>query len=524
MQEIEKVNIQSTAGTMHHIFERISYTPWYAIAEFVDNSSQSFFSNMDNMPDVDHVTINIDYDSQNEVLTITDNAYGMNHEELIEALYAECGVGKKYGRNEFGMGMKTAAGWFGNKWSITTVQYNSGKKYTAVVDKETLENDIPVYFEETSMEEHGTVIKIEKLTKKLSSPRTIAKIKDVLSSMYRRDISSGKVDLQYRGGSFHFEEYPILKSFRGKDWKRDVDFKFEWSGKEYHVTGFVAIMNPGGYSKAGFALFRRDRVIIGGPDANYKPKEIYVQDQSQIALKLFGELNMDDFPVNQAKDGFVWDDGLEYEFLSALKNNISDYIKIADMAKKARNEEKEISPKLPDKVQEEVQKHLDTLNEEKTEEENADNLTHEVEELEPSLPEENEQTHRDDYSEFVSDIKERETIDDETIVGKTRSYTIKLNEVRTLTLEVDWSIHHNRYWVDVEQKSQDELKVIVNIDHPFFRPYSNQEDFKIVLEKFVISFIVAEVMAKMTSDQEGYIYYKAIRDKMNDYLKKMGDE
>lgn len=43
MNEARKVNIQSTAGTMHHMFGRISYKPWYAIAEFVDNSSQSFF-------------------------------------------------------------------------------------------------------------------------------------------------------------------------------------------------------------------------------------------------------------------------------------------------------------------------------------------------------------------------------------------------------------------------------------------------------------------------------------------------
>ena len=89
---------------------------------------------------------------------------------------------------------------------------------------------------------------------------------------------------------------------------------------------------------------------------------------------------------------------------------------------------------------------------------------------------------------------------------------------------MDWSIHHNKYWINVEQASTDLIKLTVNIDHPFFRPYSNQEDFKIVLEKFVISFVVAEVMARMTSDKDGYIYYKAIRDKMNEYLKKMGEE
>jgi len=71
------------------------------------------------------------------------------------------------------------------------------------------------------------------------------------------------------------------------------------------VNGFVAIMEKGSFPNAGFALFRYNRVIIGGIDQNYKPSKIFVQAQSQISLKLFGELNMEDFPVNQAKDGFV---------------------------------------------------------------------------------------------------------------------------------------------------------------------------------------------------------------------------
>lgn len=44
------------------MFGRISYRPWYAIAEFVDNSSQSYFSNKDKMPDIDHVTIDVCYE------------------------------------------------------------------------------------------------------------------------------------------------------------------------------------------------------------------------------------------------------------------------------------------------------------------------------------------------------------------------------------------------------------------------------------------------------------------------------
>lgn len=527
MNEARKVNIQSTAGTMHHMFGRISYKPWYAIAEFVDNSSQSFFSNKEKMEDIEQVTIDVCYEKNNDILTVTDNAYGMSIEELVEALYVEGGNRKKVGRNEFGAGLKTAAGWFGEKWSVSTIQYGSGKRYVAVVDKENLENEVPIYEEDVDSTLHGTTIKIEKITKKLTGPKTIVKIKDLLASMYRRDINSGKVDLRYNGESITFEGYPILSSFRGRDWKKEVDFTFDFNEKAYHVTGFVAIMDPGSFPKAGFALFRRDRVITGGSGMNYKPNEIFGQDQSQISLKLFGELNMDDFPVNQAKDGFVWDDGLEEEFISTLKSNIQEYIKIADISKKERNREEMYSEDSSSRVQDEVNKNVPFIEvpkpgEKASNQEQANGQpTKEEQVKEEQEPRGQEQ---ETIDEFLEDFHERNDIDEEKIVGNTRHYEIPLNGIRTLSLDVDWSIHHNKYWINVEQPSIDLIKLTVNIDHPFFRPYSNQEDFKIVLEKFVISFVVAEVMARMTSDQDGYIYYKAIRDKMNDYLKKMGEE
>lgn len=454
---------------------------------------------------------------QMTVAIYSDTYEPMSIDELVEALYVEGGNHIKVGRNEFGAGLKTAAGWFGEKWSVSTVQYGSGKRYIAVVDKENLENEVPIYEENVEKKLHGTVIKIEKITKKLTGPKTIAKIKDLLASMYRRDINSGNVDLRYNGDSITFEGYPILSSFRGRDWKKEIDYTFNFNEKNYHVTGFVAIMDPGSFPKAGFALFRRDRVIIGGSGMNYKPNEIFGQDQSQISLKLFGELNMDDFPVNQAKDGFVWDDGLEEEFISTLKSNIQEYIKIADISKKDRTREEMYSKDSSTRVQDEVNKNVTFIEVPKTTSEER----HENDSNDPEEIKEEEQVTLD---EFLEDFHERNDSDEEKIVGSTRYYNIPLNEVRTLSLEVDWSIHHNKYWINVEQVSQDLIKLTVNIDHPFFRPYSNQEDFKIVLEKFVISFVVAEVMAKMTSDQEGYIYYKAIRDKMNEYLKKMGEE
>lgn len=524
MNEACKVNIQSTAGIMHHMFGRISYKPWYAIAEFVDNSSQSFFTNADKMNSINQVTIRVDYDKDNSILTIQDNAYGMNLEELTAALYVEGGKVKKSGRNEFGSGLKTAAGWFGEKWSITTTKYDSGKQYIAVIDIANLENDISIYQEDVDLSEHGTIIRIEKVTKKLTAPKTISKIKELLSSMYRRDINSGKVHLEYNGERIYFDSYPVLSNFRGREWKKDVKFSFEFENKTYNVDGFVAIMDPGSFVKAGLALFRRDRVIIGGADMNYKPTEIFGQQQSQRSLKLFGELNMDDFPVNQAKDGFVWDDGLEEAFIEKLKENIQDYILIADISKTDRAKEEMYSVESSENVEQDVKKHIDGI-EQSLQDIARDESNNSVENVKKDdiIVVENNDEMKQSIEEFQKELQQKDSVDDEKIVGKTRHYQVQLNEVRTLSINVDWSINHRKYWIDINNISPDQIKLLINIDHPFFRPYSNQEDFKIVIEKFVIAFVVAEVTAKMTSDKEGYIIYKSIRDKMNEYLAKMGE-
>ena len=528
MNEAKRLNIQSTAKTTHHLFGRISYKPWYAIAEFVDNSTQSFFSNKERFDNQKRVDVIVQYKNDEKVLTVTDNAFGMDLDELSVALNLEGGLENKTGRNEFGVGMKTAAGWFGKKWSVTTTKYNSGKQYVAIVDIDNLENEIVIYEEDVPLEQHGTTIRIEKITKGLTAPRTVSKIKDVLSSMYRRDINSGEVYIEYNRDPIYFEDYPVLSNFRDTEWKKDVNFEFEFEGKLYHVDGFIAIMDPGSFVNAGLALFRRNRVIIGGPDMNYKPAEIFGQQQSQKSLKLFGELNMDDFPVNQAKDGFVWDDGLEDEFISCLKENIQDYIKIADISKQDRAKEEMYSQKTTEKVSEEVKTALEQVQNSFEEQENTP--SQEVEEQqETDFHDEQQGTNDDEESsivkQFREELAEKNSIDDEKVVGSQRHYDVPLNAIKSLSIDVDWTINHKKYWIDIKdsEENTDQLYILINIDHPFFRPYSNQDDFKIVIEKFVISFVVAENTAKMNSDKDGYILYKSIRDKMNEYLISMGE-
>lgn len=509
-----ELNIQPQASVLG-VFSRLNYKAWYAIAEFVDNSTESFYLNEKELKDndVSSVTININYDFEKNILTIVDDAFGMELDDFSRAVLLDSKPEHQGGRNEFGMGLKTAASWFGNIWSVTSTQFGSANRYHTEVNiqelKEKKVNTVKINKETCGEEEHGTTIIIRDVTKKIDAARTKGKIIQLLESMYRRDLNSGKVNIWFNDAPLHFDEYGCLR-FREKTWKKELNFTFEFDNEIHFVKGFVGILANGGFGKAGFALFRRGRVVIGGEDQNYKPEYIFGQAQSPISHKLFGELDLDDFPVNQAKDGFVWDDGLEIVFLEELKRNIQEYIDIAKMTNKERAKEEEFSNAVSNTVQQNVQSFANALS-----------VANSGQEQVPSVQQETGQVELAQFEEYLHESNDAE----EKIVGTKRAYPIQINDVVKKEFVVEWSIGTKAYWINVEESEDgSSIGIVININHPFFKPYSNNEDFKVVLEKFVISFVVAEQQAKLTADKEGYIRASTIRHKMNEFLSKVSED
>ena len=312
----------------------------------------------------------------------------------------------------------------------------------------------------------------------------------------------------------------MMKIKPDKEWKKDLDFSVQFLDREYRVKGFVAIMNPGSFPKAGFALFRQDRVVIGGTDANYKPDAIFGQAQSQRSLKLFGELDMDDFPVNQAKDGFIWDDGLEEAFIDELKANIQEYIEIADLSKKQRDDESQYSDEKSEELHKDVENSLqnafknDFDNIDDNEED--DNL---ISEEDGNLISEEDNS---DYQQYVNEFIDVET--EEKILGTDRNYTIPISSVEEVDFVVKWTTGKKDYWIEYKEYEQDKYDVTINIEHQFFMPFSKEETFKRVLEKFTLAFILSERQAKKVCDYEGYIPVNAIKNHMNRYLQKLAED
>lgn len=525
MGDVFELNIQPAASILN-VFSRLSYKPWYAIAEFVDNSTQSYISHaeiLDEVPEFDKLVVSVKYSPITNTLTITDNAYGMEIDRFRDAILLDSKNDTQSGRNEFGMGLKTAASWFGNVWKVTSTQYGSNNRYSATVDipelKEYCMNSIQIHRDYVDADSHGTEIVIEQVTKRITGSRTIGKIRDLLSSMYRRDINNRNIEIWFNDEPIVFEEYPILTNFRGKRWKKELDFEVPFCGKIYRVTGFVAIMNPGSFPKSGFALFRQDRVVVGGTDNNYKPSQIFGQAQSQRSLKLFGELNMNDFPVNQAKDGFIWDDGLEDAFIDALKSNIQEYIEIAEMSIKERANETQYSEQVSTELQQDVATALSNAfstidprsNDEDTSGANTGPMASEI----PKVPD-------NDVQEYIDTVLHEEVPEEK--VGTVRNYTVNISPVISVEFNVQWSIGNKAFWINYTETSTDVYDVLINIDHPFFMPFSKDEAFKRVLEKFTLSFILAERQAKFASDRQGYIPANVIKNYMNQYLKMLAED
>ena len=95
-------------------YSRLSYTMWYAFAEFIDNSTQSRLNYGSIIDDVlrqegTPLIVQIDHNRMKRELTIEDNSIGMTKDDLIEALRIAQPTKDSRGRSKYGMGMKTAA-------------------------------------------------------------------------------------------------------------------------------------------------------------------------------------------------------------------------------------------------------------------------------------------------------------------------------------------------------------------------------------------------------------------------------
>jgi hypothetical protein len=360
-------------------YSRLSYSMWFALAEFVDNSTQSRENYNSLLNDIlknegAPLTVDITHNRQTKEIWIEDNSIGMTKDDLIAALKIAQPTVDSKGRSKYGMGMKTAACWLGARWKVVTCEFGSGEEWTADVDVNAIAHHnakVQLSVRAVDRSAHYTKVIVSGL-RRVIQKRTEEVITTYLGSMYMFDLRKdehGNVPLKL---TYNGEE---ISAPDEADWDTDPDGKpmrrmlpqKSIGGKT--ITGWVGVLRVGGRKFGGFSLFQNKRQIQGFPIA-WRPKAIFggVDDEGAnnlIAQRLTGVLLLDGFVVSHTKDAVLFQDNEEDEIEAFLVEQSKDY---RDYAQKRRGTKGQVWSK--DKIRD----FIDTMKDEFTSPEIKDAL------------------------------------------------------------------------------------------------------------------------------------------------------
>ncbi len=327
----ETIYIRPRVG-MYTAFARLNYKPWFALAEFVDNSIQSFLAHRDALIAAGHdgplvIDINLD---DNEI-SVTDRAGGIAWGDFPRAFSPAAPPDDASGLSEFGLGMKAAACWFSRRWSVRTSALDESLERTVTFDIPAISRDgvenLPIESRPARDSDHYTVVTLTDLRVRPRG-RTLSKIKDHLASIYRvltkegvvkiRLTTSGKTEeLAYEPPELLEAPYYRTKNGPTRLWRREFEVDFH----DKKVKGWAGIMKKGSHALAGLSVFRRRRLIEGSVGETYKPNTIFGNPGSFAAQRVVGEVFVEGFDVTHTKDGIQWH-GYEDEILESIRRQI----------------------------------------------------------------------------------------------------------------------------------------------------------------------------------------------------------
>ncbi|MCX2679019.1 ATP-binding protein [Galbibacter sp. EGI 63066] len=432
-------------------YKRLSYSPWHAIAELVDNSTQSYFNNEEELKakfeaNDEKLQVAVVYDKASDILRVSDNSIGMTGDELEDALHIGKTTDRTSGRSKYGLGLKTSACWLGNKWSVRTKKLGESVEHFIKVDVEEVANGNNtlehIETDGKSVDESYTIVEVTDLNRQFHG-RTLGKIKNYLSSMYRIDIREGRLELEWQGESLTWQEPEFLSDREGNFYYKSFDFVVdEDTDDPKTVTGWVGILNSGSRANAGFSILQSSRVIKGWPKA-WRPSTIYGQEEGSndlINQRLIGEIHLDGLEVSHTKDDIQWFGSQEEEVENKLYDACKDYRDIAKIPRKALDDGR--GP-----TQAETDVAIDELKKELFSPEMVDKISLTVV---PNDEEVDAQIHA-----ITNTIEERA---EPEIEGEIGGIFVKVY--------IDAEMSPNDPYVLVEAAQSDEVIIIVNASHP----------------------------------------------------------
>lgn len=355
-----EINIQPEASALR-IFRSMSFTPWYALGEFIDNSITSALLNIDALK-IEHghdyrLRVTIEFDESQNMLTVSDNAAGIERGDIARAMKtSEPPIDTSRGLSLHGVGMKAAAFWWGRTLELETHSLVDGTGWSVSVDLNNLDENSSGFTRVLPLEtQHasGTTIRIRNVwPERYPRTRTPSSIKKFLPSIYRSfvpkssetNVRNGSpdellMDLIFMGSRLtyappQFLEEQFWPTDKGPGpgpkllWRDDVTVHLS-SGKK--ISGWLGIQNQLSRELAGFFLHYRGKGIAGvAPVAqegdeqtevrsgSYKPALIFDQAGSYRDQSYIGEFDVSAFGKTITTDSVMWAEDEEREFLEKL--------------------------------------------------------------------------------------------------------------------------------------------------------------------------------------------------------------
>lgn len=342
-----EVNVSPDMG-MYHLLRSQGYEQAYAIAEFIDNALQAHFSHAEETGTSTgtleislHVYSNDftgDSKKRNSIV-VTDRGPGITKARLAEAMKPAKTAPHK-GLSEFGIGMKAAAVWFSDKWSLCTIPAGSTHKYDLTFNLPML---LDAGSDKVSVQEHvrakadhtGTTITLHSLRRPIDKDRYDVICRD-LRDLYQRFTSGAlprlkltsyyndtPTELDYDGGNWPVLVAPKHRAVgkqlysigKDREWSVSVSMVFEG----IRIEGLVYLRKVGSYvDNPGIVMFRGDRVIVGTTRNPNLPTILFRTSNKYARQRVYGRLFADGLPVTYTKDAFEIDEKAFWEQLRAV--------------------------------------------------------------------------------------------------------------------------------------------------------------------------------------------------------------
>ena len=346
MKNRKSLNIETEAWIVYGLLQNLQYEIYYALAEFVDNSVQSFLDDRELLEN-DHVSVVIDYEESEEgkeFIRISDNAGGISEKKFGDAFRLTDPEGLKGTLNEFGLGMKMASLWLGDKFTVKTSAIGEDYSTTVIFDLEYVQeakvNQIDgdnLFTEKASKDDHYTIITIEKMNHFIRGGAS-KKIRTHLSDIYRTYLREDVLKLRLGDREVHEEEPDWLNQvyWDNKDnpYPAKIDQEFEWR-KDFefklpppydYAKGHVGLHEKMQRTTSGLVIFRRGRAVYGTGDDRYRPPGLFGASNQQKYARLFGEVHVGpNSPVSSNKR-LVWTE-VQSEFFLKMKSMLDGDVK-----------------------------------------------------------------------------------------------------------------------------------------------------------------------------------------------------